>query len=977
MAPKRASPMQPSLYPIGNYEVAVDEKDKTVSDYPKEDMFLLLNPRDEDEFTKSHLQILAAISYQIVPADTQYAEIPLAAVTYTHQKKGFGKLVYEELMKRLHSVGIRTIYCWADKESEGFWLKQEFIKLAEVDHKGKARGLHIKSNIRKALCFPGGSTLMLSHLKKESSLNPANIESPSSWKYQCEGSPLSARNNCTGPVTGDSVKLGESFGESVYLDCISGIRSPMDSITGKENNNVISDQATTADSETKCSTPGLKRSWEASLSSLQSKRIRANNNNNSDIAKIDLAQSSAKQSKDDNSSQVDITEDSLPTICKRNDVEQCRMATGINMEARPNGQHYRILLMDICDENKKACLTEVIRKLGGAVTLDGTMSTHIVTGKVRKTLNLCTALCSGAWIVSPSWLKESCREGRFANEASHILQDEDYQLKYDTDLKSSVLRAKARPNSLLKGYDICVGPNIELPIKTSYAVIKSAGGNMISGVNKVKVASKTIYIGCEEDTVGALFAAKKGVWTFSSEWLMNCVMKQQLDLQVPQFVESFIKSLSISLILANEYLTLFVENPTSSDSASSRILLLITFLPLSLACFAFLLQWRSGINDSVTQWFDDNYPFPGMATVSEKRSLRSDPSCVSLLGQSRTQSFPYLRDWKLDHKPDLKPKICITTSTSAGLEQTLPWIFYHKVIGVSTFYLFVEGTAASPNVSRVLETIPGVNVIYRTRELEEEQAKSRIWNETWLEKFFYKPCNYELFVKQNLNMEMAITMARDAGMEWILHLDTDELVHPSGTREYSLRNLLRDVPADVDAVIFTNYESSIERDDIKEPFTEVSMFKKNFKHLPRDVYYGNYKEATRGNPNYFLTYANGKSAARIQDHLRPNGAHRWHNYMKYPNVMELGEAAILHYTYSKFSDLTSRHDRCGCKPTKEDVKRCFMLEFDRAAFIIASTSTSEEMLQWYREKVVWTDENLILKLLRKGILTRIYAPMVS
>lgn len=60
---------------------------------------------------------------------------------------------------------------------------------------------------------------MLSHLKKESSLNPANIESPSSWKYQCEGSPLSARNNCTGPVTGDSVKLGESFGESVYLDC--------------------------------------------------------------------------------------------------------------------------------------------------------------------------------------------------------------------------------------------------------------------------------------------------------------------------------------------------------------------------------------------------------------------------------------------------------------------------------------------------------------------------------------------------------------------------------------------------------------------------------------------------------------------------------------------------------------------------------------------------------------------------------------
>lgn len=42
------------------------------------------------------------------------------------------------------------------------------------------------------------------------------------------------------------------------------------------------------------------------------------------------------------------------------------------------------------------------------------------------------------------------------------------------------------------------------------------------------------------------------------------------------------------------------------------------------------------------------------------------------------------------------------------------------------------------------------------------------------------------------------------------------------------------------------------------------------------------------------------------------------------------EAAVLHYTYARFSDLTSRRDRCGCKPTKEDVKRCFMLEFDRS-----------------------------------------------
>lgn len=54
------------------------------------------------------------------------------------------------------------------------------------------------------------------------------------------------------------------------------------------------------------------------------------------------------------------------------------------------------------------------------------------------------------------------------------------------------------------------------------------------------------------------------------------------------------------------------------------------------------------------------------------------------------------------------------------------------------------------------------------------------------------------------------------------------------------------------------------------------------------------------------------------------------HFFSYYREVKLEEASVLHYTYPKFSDLTSRRDRCGCKPTKEDVKRCFMLEFDRA-----------------------------------------------
>jgi len=81
------------------------------------------------------------------------------------------------------------------------------------------------------------------------------------------------------------------------------------------------------------------------------------------------------------------------------------------------------------------------------------------------------------------------------------------------------------------------------------------------------------------------------------------------------------------------------------------------------------------------------------------------------------------------------------------------------------------------------------------------------------------------------------------------------------------------------AKVNLNYKSVTSSPDLS---MQVSMFKKNYDHLPKDTYFGMYKDSVRGNPNYFLTYGNGKSAARIQDHLRPNGAHRWHNYMKTP-----------------------------------------------------------------------------------------------
>lgn len=52
---------------------------------------------------------------------------------------------------------------------------QGFTVIGEVAKNGRARKLPIKADIRKALCFPGGSTLMSSRLLKDSSLESAEL----------------------------------------------------------------------------------------------------------------------------------------------------------------------------------------------------------------------------------------------------------------------------------------------------------------------------------------------------------------------------------------------------------------------------------------------------------------------------------------------------------------------------------------------------------------------------------------------------------------------------------------------------------------------------------------------------------------------------------------------------------------------------------------------------------------------------------
>lgn len=45
------------------------------------------------------------------------------------------------------------------------------------------------------------------------------------------------------------------------------------------------------------------------------------------------------------------------------------------------------------------------------------------------------------------------------------------------------------------------------------------------------------------------------------------------------------------------------------------------------------------------------------------------------------------------------------------------------------------------------------------------------------------------------------------GVDWLIHIDTDELLYPGGTPDFSLQTLLAGIDPTVDHVVFPNYVS--------------------------------------------------------------------------------------------------------------------------------------------------------------------------
>lgn len=199
--------------------------------------------------------------------------------------------------------------------------------------------------------------------------------------------------------------------------------------------------------------------------------------------------------------------------------------------------------------------------------------------------------------------------------------------------------------------------------------------------------------------------------------------------------------------------------------------------------------------------------------------------------------------------------------TAASAYQTLPeFIDYHIHLGFSKIYLFIDDNCALTYLK--VQEYPQVTAFLKNEALIE------LWKQT---PTYHEPhkkalIDIEVMIRQEMNFYVAYSKAREEGIDWLLHIDADELFYPNGSSVHE--HFLKLQRNNINCITYLNYESITTEPDSKSIYA-ARHFKKNYLRHKFWIYSSAQRELITNTPwirdKVFNYYQNGKSAVRTQD----------------------------------------------------------------------------------------------------------------
>ena len=227
------------------------------------------------------------------------------------------------------------------------------------------------------------------------------------------------------------------------------------------------------------------------------------------------------------------------------------------------------------------------------------------------------------------------------------------------------------------------------------------------------------------------------------------------------------------------------------------------------------------------------------------------------------------------------------------------FVRYHRNLGFTDFIILFDDPH-DPDIDRAREH-PGVNAI----PVDEHVTRA------WEKQRYYQQCKDHVEntvgARQLLNIEYGFNVALKDGVEWLLHIDIDELFYIKDHDLIGHLHALRDTGKET--AIYYNYEAVPSRFEIDDYFKQVHDFKKPIKLLKhqRISRKGIWPEDRR----YFNFYVNGKSMVKVTSGIYPLGAHRWSHEEHALNQVLFFNPCILHYAVCGYESFEQKYRHRG------------------------------------------------------------------
>ena len=255
-------------------------------------------------------------------------------------------------------------------------------------------------------------------------------------------------------------------------------------------------------------------------------------------------------------------------------------------------------------------------------------------------------------------------------------------------------------------------------------------------------------------------------------------------------------------------------------------------------------------------------------------------------------------------------------TTVKGVQTSIDaWCSYHLAIGFEHLFLYFDDPQECAEVDMGSRFTPSsVSAIAHDDILRAAWRRSLEPHDDCLP-HAAQPGNRVgsgLNLRQELNARHAMKLACERGLDWLLHIDGDELFYPgpSGDAAAHFGELSA---AGTSTFCYVNHEAVPESRRVDRPFSELTLFKSNLDAVPRtdEARAAGGFWTRRLDSSYFIYYDNGKAAARCDAAVRPLSPHEW-----LPPQASLDRA---------FTNMTSpaplRHIRHRNRPAAEELAR--------------------------------------------------------